>query len=282
MLPRTLITFEEMRKTRREWTTGTVAFVPTMGALHEGHLSLVRQAAELADRVVVSIFVNPLQFGPREDFSKYPRTLAADLELLATVKCDAVFTPNAAEMYPDGFQTRVVNNKMASVLCGRSRPGHFDGVLTVVAKLFGLVAPTWALFGKKDFQQWRLIEQMVRDLAMNVRVVGADIVREPDGLAMSSRNRYLTPDKRPGAAALPQAMAAVRAAFDSGERSVESLLQRFRAELGKNPEFAIDYAEIRTFDRLDDIPGAIEGDAVMLSAVHYQGVRLIDNLELRR
>ena len=280
MLPRTLITFEEMRKARREWASDTIAFIPTMGALHAGHLSLVKQAAEMADQVVVSIFVNPMQFGPREDFSKYPRTLSADLDLLSTVKCDAVFTPNAAEMYPSGFQTKVINHQMAAILCGKSRPGHFDGVLTVVAKLFGLVAPTWAMFGKKDFQQWRLIELMVRDLAMNVRVVGAEIVREPDGLAMSSRNRYLAQDKREGAMLLNRALTVAAAEFRTGNRIVEVLLARVREVLGANPDFTIDYVEIRTADRLEDSGAEIAVSAVILAAAFYQGVRLIDNLEL--
>jgi pantoate--beta-alanine ligase len=189
--PMTLISLSELTDVRNGWERegAKVVFVPTMGALHEGHMQLVRVARQHGSRVIVSIFVNPTQFGPNEDFAKYPRTLAADLELLAKEKVDAVFLPNAMSMYPDGFQTYVINKTMAKGLCGAVRPGHFEGVLTVVLKLFNLVRPHTAIFGKKDYQQWRLIERMVKDLHLPVMVLGQDTVRESDGLAMSSRNR---------------------------------------------------------------------------------------------
>lgn len=281
MLPRTLITFEDLRKARRDWGSQTVAFVPTMGALHPGHISLVQKAKELADRVIVSIFVNPLQFGPREDFAKYPRTLAQDLDLLGPLEIDGVFSPNSNEMYPENFQTKVHNGRIGEILCGRSRPGHFDGVLTVVAKLFGLVSPTWALFGRKDFQQLKLIEIMVRDLMMNVRIVGCPIIREADGLAMSSRNRYIPEDKRAKAAEIQRGMQAVKARFATGDRQKAALLKVFSEHLHSfGDEFTIDYCEIRGGLALEEQPEVVGGDVVLLVAVFYCGVRLIDNIDL--
>lgn len=281
MLPRTLITFEDLRKARRDWGGQTVAYIPTMGALHEGHMSLVSKGKELADRVIVSIFVNPLQFGPKEDYAKYPRTLANDMALLEPLQIDAVFTPNANEMYPEGFQTRVHNEKTGSILCGRSRPGHFDGVLTVVAKLFGLVSPTWALFGRKDYQQLKLIELMVRDLMMGVRVVGCPIVRESDGLAMSSRNRFLSAEVRHSVAEIHRGMQAVKALFAKGERLSVALTGAFLQHLQPlGTVFTVDYAEIRGPASLDEMGDIVGDTAVLLVAVLVAGVRLIDNIDL--
>ena len=191
----------------RERTTGTLALVPTMGALHAGHLALVRHAADLADHVAVSIFVNPLQFGPGEDLDRYPRTLDADLELLAREGVALVFAPSAAEMYPRGRPAVTVDpGPLGDLLEGASRPGHFAGVLTVVTKLLGLVRPDVAVFGEKDYQQLALIRRTVADLELGVRIEGAQTVRDPDGLALSSRNRYLTPDQRTEALALSRAL----------------------------------------------------------------------------
>ncbi|MCB0418144.1 MAG: pantoate--beta-alanine ligase, partial [Bdellovibrionales bacterium] len=200
---------EEVQKTTREWG-GTVALVPTMGALHAGHLSLVEAAQSLADRVVVSIFVNPLQFGPTEDLDKYPRTLEQDASLLGELNVDLLFAPQAAEFYPQGFSTKVSVSGLTASLCGASRPGHFEGVTTVCLKLFQVSNADFAVFGEKDFQQLRVIEQMVDDLNLPVKIIRGAIVRETDGLAMSSRNRYLTAEQRRSAGRVPEAVAAVR------------------------------------------------------------------------
>lgn len=278
----TLITLEEVRSLRQQWTKENhkVAFVPTMGALHDGHLSLMLQARKLADVVIASIFVNPKQFGPSEDFSKYPRTLQDDTTKLNRVGVDAVFLPNAADIYPEGFQTMVTNREMANALCGLSRPGHFDGVLTVVAKLFNLVQPHISLFGKKDYQQWRLIETMVRDLGMSVEVVGCDITREPDGLAMSSRNRYLTPEQREQASAIYRALTATKSLRTQGEKAIERLLAQFKNELAKTPALQLEYAEIREKFTLRGPPFQLDKPSVLLVAAKIGATRLIDNIEL--
>ena len=195
----------------------TIALVPTMGFLHAGHLSLMEKGKTLADCVVVSIFVNPTQFGPHEDLAAYPRDENKDLESARQIGVDAVFLPDAADMYPSGHQTVVSLKALAQHLCGLSRPGHFDGVATIVAKLFGIVQPQTAIFGKKDYQQLAIIRQMVKDLDMGIDIVGADIVREPDGLAMSSRNLYLTDGQRQSATALYQALRASRRMVAKGE-----------------------------------------------------------------
>jgi len=278
----TILNVSEMRSAVDHWraTGHRVAFVPTMGALHEGHLSLVRTAKADKSKVVVSIFVNPLQFGPTEDFSRYPRTLKDDLEKLATVDADVVFAPSAAEIYPDGFQTKVQNEKMASGLCGRFRPGHFDGVLTVVAKLFNIVRPDSAYFGKKDYQQWRLIERMVLDLAMPLNVIGLDTVRDDDGLAMSSRNRYMSPEEREFASLIYQGLNAAKQAWSGGERSKNLVGSKFSEIIARCDRMKIQYAEI-----VDKFSLASTGDQladqnlVMIVAILFGDVRLIDNLE---
>jgi pantoate--beta-alanine ligase len=266
---------------RRAWARAgeTVAFVPTMGALHAGHLSLVKQAKDAARRVVVSIFVNPIQFGPSEDFAKYPRTLTQDVELMAPLAVDGVFLPSAATMYPDGFQTYVTNRTMSQGLCGASRPGHFDGVLTVVLKLLNIVAPDVAIFGKKDYQQWRLIEQMARDLALPTTITGGAIVREADGLAMSSRNRYLSDSDRQLAARLNKGLHAARDKYKAGVKQSAELIAAFQQVAVVNG-VALEYAEVRRQADLQPFAGEIDAPPVMLVAAKIGTTRLIDNLEL--
>lgn len=278
----TILSTVDMRTLVGKWRSDgyKVSFVPTMGALHEGHLSLVSLAKQDNAKVVISIFVNPLQFGPTEDFSRYPRTLKEDIEKLQSVGADAVFAPAAAEIYPDGFQTTVSNEKMAAGLCGRFRPGHFNGVLTVVAKLFNIVQPDAAFFGKKDYQQWRLIERMALDLQMNLKVIGCDTVREGDGLAMSSRNRYMSPEERAQAGLIFEGLSAAKQAWQKGERSAEKVLQKFSEIIEKCQKMKIQYAEI--VDQISLQPSGAklaDSNLVMITAVLFGDVRLIDNLE---
>lgn len=251
-----------------------VALVPTMGALHEGHLALVKQAKETESEVIVSIFVNPLQFGAGEDLDRYPRTLDADLELLREVGVDSVFAPSPAGMYPVGPRTTVVPGPLGTELCGATRPVLFGGMLTVVAKLFQIIEPTIAFFGEKDYQQLVLIEQMVRDLNFGIRIVGVPTVREPDGLALSSRNRFLAPDERKSAVALP---AALRAGARSSEAGAAAVLRAARAVLDAHPEIRVEYLELRD-PALGPTPAS--GPARLLVAAHIGRTRLIDNISL--
>jgi pantoate--beta-alanine ligase len=259
-----------------------VGFVPTMGALHEGHVSLMRRAREEVGpdgAVVVSVFVNPTQFGPGEDLDRYPRTLEADLEACAAAGVDVVFTPSVDEVYPGGLAAAaggvtVDPGPLADVLEGASRPGHFRGVLTVVAKLFGLVRPDVAVFGEKDYQQLALIRRMAADLCLGVDVVGAPTVREPDGLAMSSRNRYLDTDARLDAVALSRALFAAR---DGAHRGATWALGAARAELRRTHLVDLDYLEITAPDLG---PAPEEGPARMLVAARVGSTRLIDNIAL--
>ncbi|MBC7530493.1 MAG: pantoate--beta-alanine ligase [Oligoflexus sp.] len=258
-----------------------IAFVPTMGALHMGHISLVEAARKQADRVVVSIFVNPMQFGPKEDFGNYPRMLAQDIAKLEAAGVDALFAPIAADIYPEGFQTFVSNNAINNILDGRSRPGHFDGVLTVVSKLFNLVQPDCAFFGKKDYQQLKVISNMVRDLSFPIEIVGCDTMREEDGLAMSSRNLRLTPAERQLAPKIYQGLSLIAEAYKAGERDFIKLTDLFKEELAQVQEFRLDSIDIRTQDRLAAFEGdgGVDKPAVALVAAHLGSVRLIDNLE---
>lgn len=277
----TIITLDELKTWRVAQGSSSVAFVPTMGALHAGHLALVRKAQQLADKVIVSIFVNPIQFGPKEDFATYPRTLAEDMEQLGRLGADAVFLPNASQMYPDHFQTYVTNETMAQVLCGASRPGHFRGVLTVVAKLFNLIQPKVAVFGKKDYQQWRMIEQMVQDLAMPLTIVGEDTLREEDGLAMSSRNRRLTPEHRQSIAPqLYKGLQLAQQAYVQGERSKEELVARTTTHLQQYPDLKLEYVALHDQAGLAPVADLVKEPAVMLVAARLGDVRLIDNIEL--
>ncbi len=278
----TILTISEMRSTVLAWRKDghRVAFVPTMGALHEGHLSLVRTAKAEGCRAIVSIFVNPLQFGPTEDFARYPRGLKDDIEKLRSVNCDAVFAPAATELYPAGFQTTIHNKTMSAGLCGKFRPGHFDGVLTIVSKLLNIVTPDVALFGKKDYQQWRLIERMNRDLEMPYEIRGCETVREVDGLAMSSRNRYLSADEREQATLIFKGMAASRDLWVKGERKTDLIVAVFRGYIARCPQMSIQYAEIVDRETLDPCGlKTANQNIVMIVAVIYGDVRLIDNLE---
>lgn len=256
-----------------------IAFVPTMGYLHEGHASLLREGRRQGDVLVLSIFVNPTQFGPNEDLDRYPRNLEGDCGLAQGCGTDIVFAPTAKEMYPAGFQTTVSLGPLTAPLCGASRPGHFNGVAVVVTKLFGIVQPDVAFFGKKDFQQLAVIRQMTADLNLAVKVVGMPIVREADGLAMSSRNSYLSVEERQQALCLYRAVLAVRELFARGETSVERLLAAARTRIGEAPAAVIDYLELRDGITLEPVAKAAAGTLLAL-AVKIGATRLIDNTVL--
>ena len=253
-----------------------VGLVPTMGALHDGHLALVDRAREDADVVALSIFVNPLQFNRSDDFTSYPRPLDDDLALCRARRVDAVYAPLAATMYPDGFQTRVVPGALAEVLEGAQRPGHFEGVTTVVAKLFHAAEPDVAVFGQKDFQQLAIIRRMVADLDMGVTIVPMPIVREADGLAMSSRNRRLSAAQRAAAACVPRSLDAVAAAYDAGVRDVATLVAAGRRVVDAEPLARFEHLEIVDGATLRGGPTAEPG-SVAVTAVWFGDVRLIDN-----
>jgi pantoate--beta-alanine ligase len=253
-----------------------VALVPTMGALHAGHLALVAEARRRADRVVVSIFVNPIQFDRRDDFERYPRPLDDDLAQCRAAGVDAVYAPNAAAMYAEGFQTAVEVSGVSAPLCGRVRPGHFRGVTTVVAKLFNAVSPHVAVFGEKDYQQLAVIRRLAADLDFGIDVVGVPTVREADGLALSSRNRLLAPADREAARCVPQALAAAAAAVQSGEARPAVVLATVEAEIGSEPRARLEYAELRDPETLEEV-SEVAAPAVLALAVWVGGVRLIDN-----
>jgi pantoate--beta-alanine ligase len=253
-----------------------LGLVPTMGALHEGHFSLIRAAQRDCASVVVSLFVNPKQFGPAEDFSKYPRTLEQDRAAVEALGVDFLFAPSPQDMYPAGFRTSVVVEGLSDRLEGRSRPGHFRGVTTVVLKLFEIVQPRFAYFGRKDAQQARLIRQMSADLNLDTSVVVCPIVREADGLALSSRNVYLKAEDRRAAAALSRSLAAVRDEIAKGERDVSRLLAALNRVLALEPRVAPDYAEIVDNETLEPVP-ILRGSCYVLIAAKVGGTRLIDN-----
>ena len=257
----------------------TIGFVPTMGALHEGHLSLVRLAKKEAGLVVVSIFVNPLQFGPQEDFERYPQRLEKDLVLLEKEKVDAVFSPHHIEMYPEGFQTKVELPSLSQFLCGKTRKGHFEGVATVVLKLFQIVTPDVAVFGNKDYQQRLIIETMVQDLNLNVRIVAAPIVREADGLAMSSRNSYLSLEERKRAVVLNQSLKRAEELFSQGERRSSRLIREVVEIIDKENPSHIDYVSICHVKTLAEI-SEVKDQALLAVAVFFGKTRLIDNVIL--
>jgi pantoate--beta-alanine ligase len=255
----------------------TVGFVPTMGFLHEGHASLMDAARSATDVVVTSIFVNPLQFGPTEDLDAYPRDLSADTALAERCGVDLLFVPATAEMYPSPMRTTVSVSGVSEPLEGRTRPTHFDGVATVVAKLFSIVGPCRAFFGEKDFQQLAVVRRMVHDLSLPVDVVGCPTVREPDGLAMSSRNAYLTPAERAAAPVVHAALQAGRAAVLTGERDAARVRQVMADVIGAEPLAELDYAEVvdaATFEERDPLVGSLR----LLAAVRFGRARLIDNL----
>lgn len=253
-----------------------IGFVPTMGCLHEGHLSLMRKAREENHALVVSIFVNPAQFGPREDYASYPRDLENDSRLCREVGTDILFTPTAEQMYPSGFRTTVSVRGLTEGLCGASRPGHFDGVTTVVAKLFGIVRPHRAYFGLKDYQQYRVIEKMARDLDMDLEVVGLPTVREADGLAMSSRNVYLDAKERQSARSLSRSLADARERVKQGQRDAGAIIEQVQKTIEEAGNTRIDYVQI--VDPVELTPLAhVEGRALLALAVHVGKARLIDN-----
>ncbi|GAB5348866.1 pantoate--beta-alanine ligase [Alteriqipengyuania sp. 357] len=274
---------ELLRTTVTAWRAAgeSVALVPTMGALHEGHLTLVRTARERADRVVVSIFVNPTQFGPNEDLDAYPRTMEADTQLLENEGVDALWAPDAATMYPEGFATSIAVEGVSADFCGASRPGHFAGVATVVCKLFNQVRPDFALFGEKDWQQLAVIRRMARDLDLALphadAILGVPTVREADGLALSSRNRYLDETARAQAAALPAAMRQAIARIEAGA-PVGAALRDLERKLIEGGFSKVDYAALADAASLERIDSLGDRPARLLVAAHIGGTRLIDNL----
>ena len=271
-------TIEEMKSLRQKLTE-PVGFVPTMGYLHEGHLTLVRQAKAENPSVVVSIFVNPTQFGPQEDFTKYPRDPQRDLAILEKEKTDIVFMPSVAEMYPPHFNSWVEVSKVTDRLEGAARPGHFRGVATVVAKLFNIVQPTRAYFGQKDAQQVIVIQKMATELNMNLEIVTVPTVREPDGLAMSSRNIYLNPQERQAAAVLYQALTLAQKLWSQGETDAKRLRQEMIALIQKEPRANIDYVSIADPETLEELD-TVKSSAVVSLAVKIGKTRLIDNIVL--
>jgi len=256
-----------------------IAFVPTMGYLHEGHVSLLREGARRGDRLVLSIFVNPTQFAPTEDLARYPRDLEGDLAKAASAGTHAAFVPEDRAMYPAGYQTFVRVRELEKGLCGDRRPEHFVGVATVVCKLFNIVRPHVALFGEKDFQQLAVIRRMVKDLDMPLEIVGLPTVREPDGLAMSSRNKYLSPDERQRALALSRGLGHARAMFDAGERRPATLVDEATRIIAADVT-RIDYVELRAADTLSPFTDRIDVPAVIAVAAFVGTTRLIDNLRL--
>jgi len=271
-------TVAEMRALRRG-LTGAVGFVPTMGYLHEGHLALVRRASSENETVVVSIFVNPTQFGAGEDFQAYPRDPERDLALLEREQVDVVFMPPAEEMYPAHFGTWVDVQQITERLEGAFRPGHFRGVATVVAKLFNIIEPTRAYFGQKDAQQLMVIRRMVFDLNMNLEVVAVPTVREPDGLAMSSRNTYLSPRERQAALVLWQALSLAKQLWSEGERNARKIQQKMAASIGSEPLAQIDYISVADAESLEELE-EIDRPALVSLAVRIGVTRLIDNIVL--
>jgi pantoate--beta-alanine ligase len=274
----TVITLNELQAARRSFA-GSVGLVPTMGYLHEGHLSLVRRAKEECDKVVVSIFVNPTQFGPKEDLSKYPRDLDRDLGLLEALGVDLVWTPTVEEMYPPGYQTWVEVETISRPLEGAMRPGHFRGVTTVVAKLFTGVQPDRAYFGQKDAQQAAVIRQMRRDLNFPLEIVVCPIVREPDGLAMSSRNVYLDPEQRKAATVLYRSLSAAKNAYENGERDAGKLRQIMKDVLATEPLTQVQYVSCADYDTLEELE-TVKAKTLLSMAVFLGKTRLIDNFVL--
>jgi pantoate--beta-alanine ligase len=280
---KTLRTITEMRAASREarHSGKRLGFVPTMGALHQGHLSLVRAARQATDVVAASIFVNPTQFGPNEDLAKYPRSFERDCELLEKEGVEWLFAPSVEEMYPSGAVTWVLVEELSNKLDGRSRPGHFRGVTTVVSKLFHIVAPDLAFFGQKDAAQAAIIRRMVLDLNLPVEITVCPIVREPDGLAMSSRNAYLDPEQRRRALVLHRSLTRVQELIDQGEVSATVLASHGRKEFAAEPSVRLDYFEVVNPDTLDPIEDISNG-ALIAVAAYIGSTRLIDNLLVKR
>jgi pantoate--beta-alanine ligase len=273
---RVCTTVEDVREARAS-LTGTLGFVPTMGALHAGHLELVRRARAENQAVAASIFVNPAQFSSADDFRHYPRDLNLDLTLLEAAGVDLVFTPSADAIYPAGFATTINVGPLASTFEGAARPGHFQGVATIVTILFNVIQPAKAYFGQKDAQQLLVVRKFVNDLRLPVDIVAVPTVRDSDGLALSSRNALLTPDQRQLAVCVPRALRAVACAWDTGVREAATLRQRLHAELQVAPGVTVEYAALADAQTLTEPDGAITGPAIVLIAVRIGNVRLIDN-----
>ena len=277
-------TIEELRQKRAEWKGLKIGIVPTMGALHEGHLSLIKKAKETCDKVVVSVFVNPIQFGPSEDFDKYPRTLDKDMELCNSVGVDLVFAPTPKEMYGEG--NRLSNDTLTYVcppffyvnkLCGKTRVGHFDGVCTVVLKLFNIVQPDYGFFGQKDAQQVIIIKKMVKDLNVPIEIIQCPIVREESGLALSSRNKYLSEEGKKDALVLSQILKNIKACYQKGITDVSALKETAYSYLTDKHD--MEYLEILDRNTLEEKPNA-DRESIALIACRVEGVRLIDNIYL--
>ena len=259
----------------------TIAFVPTMGYLHGGHTELIRRAKGLSDVVVVSIFVNPTQFGPKEDYRSYPRDMERDLKICREEGVDVVFTPEVEEMYPEGFSTYVTVEGLSERLCGASRPGHFRGVTTVVAKLFNIVTPHIALFGLKDYQQQLIIKKMVRELNMDVKIVTVETVRDEDGLALSSRNRYLTDNERKVSRLIPEALKRAEECVKEGVSEASCIIEEMKKVIDRKPEIMVDYIKICHPETLEDVE-RVEGEVLVAIAAKVGRARLIDNLIIKK
>ncbi len=278
----TIITIAAMQQTSEQWRGGgdIIALVPTMGFLHEGHMELLRVGREKGEKLIMSLFVNPTQFGPQEDYDRYPRDTEGDLEKARSVGVDAVFMPTVKEMYPDGYQTRVTVEEITQYLCGKSRPGHFAGVTTVVAKLFTITKPHVAIFGEKDYQQLSVVKRMVRDLNMDIDIVGVPTVREHDGLAMSSRNMYLSPEERVSALSLKSGLDLASSLVASGERDPARIESAVRELISSHPYTEIDYVTICDPEKLTHVE-SIDRPSLLALAVRVGKARLIDNTILR-
>lgn len=277
----TVETAEALRHRVTNWRNQGlgIGFVPTMGALHEGHLALVRRAAELTDRVVASVFVNPTQFGPDEDFERYPRDVDTDRQLLGSAGCHLLFLPAITTIYPEGHSTFVEVEEVSRGLEGEQRRGHFRGVATVVTQLLNLVQPHVAVFGQKDGQQLAVIRRLVRDLHLPVEIVGHATVREEDGLALSSRNVYLSTAERRAATVLFRALTAARRALEAGERSADTIRGILRTELASEPQLTTDYAEVVDADTFQPVQH-LQGNIVLPVAGRIGGTRLLDNFQI--
>ena len=269
-------TINEFRKWRKN-ISGSIGFVPTMGALHEGHLSLVSNSNNICENTIVSIYINPTQFAEGEDLDTYPKKVQADLEKLSNYKVDCVFLPGNSEMYSEGINVGNYDNNLFGLLEGKSRPGFFKGVTTVVAKLFDIVEPTHALFGKKDFQQFCIIKNMVEELNYPIQVVPCPIIREENGLAMSSRNKYLTENEFSVAATIFKALESGKKLLKDGEINVEKLKREITRIIKSEPQFKIDYVSVASGDTLEEFEGELSGDILVSVAVFLGKTRLIDN-----
>ncbi len=258
----------------------TIGFVPTMGCLHQGHLSLVREARRMSDYVIVSIFVNPKQFGPNEDYEKYPRNITKDAEILSQENVDYVFYPAVEEMYPENYRTYIIVEDLSDKLCGKSRPGHFKGVATIVLKLLNIIQPNFAFFGQKDAQQSIIIKRMIRDLNLDTEIIILPIVREPDGLAMSSRNLYLSSEERKAATVLFNSLQAAKELIKDGEKKASKIIERIKKIIADEPLAKIDYIEVVDLENLNPMK-SLDKTALIAIAVYIGETRLIDNIIVR-